>query len=116
MNTDRPKPIEISMDSCVDIPILTCSSCGGDYLHQRKITAHRRPNEDGEGRITELTNTDIIDKWVLPADLEGRRDAVFIEFDCEFCDQISILMIKQHKGSTYIGWVSDEINIKNILD
>lgn len=83
--------------------------CCTSYLSQKKVTIHRRYNggEDGPGNITEINlyTGEVKDKKAYEDELYGRRSAIFIDFECEECDEVHKMIIQQHKGRTIIGWV-----------
>jgi len=97
-------------------PILLCPKCGFDYLHHEKIEIFERQAEDDKqglhlvvasradstvaasSRINVLTNTDISEN---PS---RRRNGMKISFWCEGCDVVSVLVIEQHKGQTFMDF------------
>jgi hypothetical protein len=87
--------------------------CGSEYLHQRNITIFQREED-------ELTTTVIAQdgKTVQASDFPSddtcnpspRRHGLILEFACEMCSEegggLRRLAIFQHKGGTYMEWLS----------
>ena len=95
-----------------DGDILCCPSCREANLHQGNILAYQRHHEDGTGRKTHVPSSgDVpLHSLVDDSDIPGRRDSLEIEFSCEHChgeekpSNPYVLVIRQHKGTTYIHW------------
>jgi hypothetical protein len=83
---------------------LRCPSCDNFYLRQTKCICEWRIAEDQGG-------TRIISEKDRPVKIEdfseanGRRDNIYIFFECENCDKKPKLLIQQCKGRTDISWV-----------
>lgn len=98
---------------------LKCPGCGGENLHQGKVTAFNRREDAKETRVTAVDAAGFSDH-VLPsaevANPSARRDGLSIEFECEHCHAEGEndeppdfpapfeLTIAQHKGYTFLQW------------
>ena len=81
---------------------LLCPGCGQEYLHAVKVEAFDRTSEDMGGvHVTVSSGKATVDN-VMKDNPSSRRDGLKIFFACETCDCESVLMIMQHKGTTYI--------------
>jgi Zn-finger nucleic acid-binding protein len=56
--------------------LLQCPACRGNWLHQRGVADS----------------------------LELARTQIRVTFECENCDAVSMLSIRQHKGVTIVAW------------
>src|SRR3990167_2114307 len=83
---------------------LCCPKCCYNYLHQTWVQVVFRDKEDHDGTIVAVNSKGIIKKRLKDKEIPGRRDIVFIKFECEGCQKNSILKIQQHKGNTIIEW------------
>lgn len=94
--------IDLSTDDG-DPKILVCSYCQFRNTHQLKLTSCWRYSEDTAGdRVTTAPGFLQVEREV--EDIDGRRDAMYLELDCESCGAISRLSIQQHKGDTQITY------------
>lgn len=95
------------MDGAISIGVeglLSCPVCGGQYLHHGKVTVYDRDQEDADGTVTTVRG-EVTIRRAKSAAMPGRRDAVHIDFYCEEgCG--ATLSIMQHKGSTFLEWLS----------
>lgn len=86
---------------------LCCPACGNNYLHQGRVTAFNR-NEDDQ--LTHRVDVDYnnITAVTVPSEGSGnpspRRHGLVVEFRCETCTHVPRLVILQHKGGTYVEW------------
>jgi hypothetical protein len=98
--------IELESYALSAFDVLLCPSCGENNLHQTSASVYFRDKEDSnEGNFVHLNNKYIekIDNRLNPSD---RRDGILIAFECEHCEADPHLTIVQHKGATYIEWLS----------
>ena len=74
---------------------LLCPGCGREYLRAVKVEAFDRSSEDMGGvHVTVSSGKATVDNV--------RKEGVKVFFTCETCNCESVLMIMQHKGTTYI--------------
>lgn len=107
-------------DTGLCTPRLECPRCG-DYggLHHYDVRVHERvasDGEDGDGMETRIRGTSVRSRKIIDERMIGRRNSILIGFWCEHCDTFSgphpsgraplVLVISQHKGSTFVGWLS----------
>jgi len=93
----------ISVDEGVPT-VLSCPRCGFDYLHQGRITAWQRRQEDAHGVEVVIDGTQVADCAKAAAAMPGRRDTLSIAFVCEGCGDGLTLWMQQHKGQTHVWW------------
>ena len=91
--------------------MLKCPTCRFNNLHQARVVATFREVEDGPVQKTSITKDEIHTE--KSSDGPGRRDCIVIDFWCEDChgpdDSLPYkLQIIQHKGPTYMSWISPE--------
>jgi hypothetical protein len=87
--------------------VLRCPSCGYDYLHQGKIEIFNRPHEDGPSVAVTVESCAIPRLGATGRNPSSRRQGMLIYFECEGCDgPFAPLGIWQHKGQTFIEWIS----------
>jgi len=75
------------------------------------VTVYDRDEEDSDGTVTVVGNKTVESKRVSASELLGRRTALRIRFVCENDDRDHpelLLEIRQHKGYTYVDWVTEE--------
>ena len=95
-----------------DDGVLLCPICGSINLNHQSVEVSNRRGEDREGGLLRVTLGKEIEVERLEAEQfqHGRRDHVSCSFYCEGCSQGRIipfiLVLRQHKGSTYLGWTS----------
>ena len=106
-------------DDCGIGVVLECPGCGGEYLHQGKVTAFNRGEDAKETRVTSVDHAGFSDH-ILPSDDVAnpsiRRYGLSLEFTCETCHEPGLndepprfetpleLTIAQHKGCTHLQW------------
>lgn len=83
---------------------LVCPACGHNHLHHGAVVINNRASEDQPGVVVEVAGQAMTAHPSLPADFAGRRNDLRIAMSCEQCGPIGELVIRQHKGSTYIEW------------
>jgi uncharacterized cysteine cluster protein YcgN (CxxCxxCC family) len=107
-----------------NMPALLCPECGECYLHQGNTTIFQRNEDEGFTRVI-AQDGDTATVTNFPSgdthNPSRRRHGLIIEFLCEHCnysydsasDEVSPertepfrLAIYQHKGCTYVEWVS----------
>ena len=97
-----------------DDGMLICPVCGSNYLHQAQVRTIFRFREDGPGLQTIHTTDNRIETSFLEDKfIFGRRDVIYIYFNCEHCHvtktgalDYHTLRIEQHKGLTLMQWVN----------
>jgi hypothetical protein len=94
--------------------ILMCPKCKSCYLHQTFVDVGFR-KEDENGLVTEVTENKTITSYKESNNnaFSKRRDRVTIYFYCEECteydnnkENLTKLTIDQHKGNTFIRWLT----------
>ena len=86
--------------------VLKCPRCGGENLHQGTVVVYSKT--DGDYGTCTIIADGLPSAYRLtgrvPNDPSPYRDALTIEFTCEYGDHKSILQIWQHKGNTFVAW------------
>ena len=88
--------------------ILNCPACGGESLHQERVTAYFRHEDSDVGMVVEVDRETVMANAngdCITGNPSARRDGIVIEFSCENCSVIPRLAIVQHKGTTYFEWL-----------
>lgn len=105
-------PVRIPEDDGY-IQSLQCPQCGPEepsWLHQRRVIVKNRFREDGDGMIVCIDGHHVNVMRVGPEKMDGRRDSLWIEFECEICHAEHSLFwwleVQQHKGATHCQWHS----------
>ncbi len=90
---------------------LLCGFCTeSPYMHQADVCVAIRDIEDGPATVVDVrvsgvqvtrATSEVADKKF------GRRDQMSIKFWCEECGQTQYLVLRQHKGLTYVKWSSE---------
>ena len=88
---------------CGEELVLHCAHCEGAWTHQEEVRAVWRA-EDDVGQLSTSAFNKKGEELVPKSKCIGRRDWVEIDFSCESCSDISTLIIKQHKGNTFVSW------------
>lgn len=107
----------------IDYGVLLCPGCGETNLHHDCIDICERPedaetglhvrvmggdvawNDDGER--SPARRTFLVDDC-MDSNPSGRRQGLSVWFWCESCRHRSQLTIAQHKGSTFIEFLTEE--------
>lgn len=98
----------------LDGDFLKCPECGDTYMHQGNVTVYVR-NEDADWTTVIAQNGENVVATKFPSadthNPSSRRHGLTIELWCENCnsgksDKPFYLAIQQHKGCTYVEWVS----------
>lgn len=98
----RRHVIEMSED--LDF-VLSCPTCGGDYLHHGKVEVFNRAQEDSsEGKHVIVDGMQVESGETISGSPSRSRDGLRIEFSCEDCPDSLALEIYQHKGNTLLCW------------
>ncbi len=113
---DRSHPGVGLMTVGRDQLVLQCAHCGGDNLHHASVGVwSREGGEDGPSMLTKVMARDTdppLDRYPGPvvvthSDPSGnpssRRGAVAVFFECESCDETTVLTIAQHKGFSILS-------------
>lgn len=98
--------------------LLKCPKCKDVWLHQGNVTVYER-SEDAEFTTVIAQSEDKVVVTKFPSadthNPSGRRRGMTIEFWCESCNDSGVsdyegkpfyLAISQHKGNTFVEWVS----------
>lgn len=76
-------------------------------MHHNKVVVFERPKgEDGDGIKTIHIGVNMTKFDVSEKDMPGRRNSVFIQFECYSCGSSAELRIDQHKGETHVEWLT----------
>jgi len=90
---------------------LICPNCESEYLHHYRTEVFERIAEDEENGFV-VTVGNGVNISTSPDDMlrnpSDRRDGVRIFFFCEECDVVSALILKQHKGNSFLGFVKTD--------
>lgn len=91
-----------------DYSTLSCPICRNDYLHQGRITAFDR-GEDDETVVKTAVQDGMVSSHMVASVGSGnpstRRHGLRLAFECENCATLRLdLTISQHKGETHIAW------------
>ena len=91
---------------------LLCPNCNDSYLHHNKIEIfeHKKKNKEEGFHFTFVSRHNFglnsnVKKWPFE-----RESGIAIHFWCENCDELPILNIYPHAGSTYMCWEKDYKN------
>ncbi len=86
--------------------VLCCPSCGGQYLHHKRVEVLERASEDRDGTRTVINGTSTVVSRREAAQMRGRRNSLFVSFSCEGCSEVGeyVLSLMQHKGHTFLHW------------
>jgi hypothetical protein len=96
-----------------DYETITCSHCECEYLHQYKVEVQVRDDEDGDGNTVIVNGGSGLGGWDCPPfsveqkrlkskDINHRRDNIYIYLKCEECENDTVMLFEQHKGSTLL--------------
>lgn len=100
----------------LDLGVLICPGCGGDYLHHRRVDVFTRDREDSDrgthisiaaGDASGIDASDVRSFSAdsnMEANPSPRRSGLTIHFICEQCDAAPQLNVYQHKGQTFVEW------------
>lgn len=115
-----------AIDSCSQLLCPICEEDSGNFLHPEDNYVFRRTGEDGPGEVIYLphgarellTTMDFTERQM--EEMIGRRDGSITVYTCEMChccDNSPLrndlfrghyLRTQQHKGITYVGWLTEE--------
>jgi hypothetical protein len=79
---------------------ICCPICGGDYTHISQVGTLRGSDEHEAKGAYPGTQT--------VGNVEMRRDALQVLFDCEICHGTFEFRIQQHKGVNYLSFVFED--------
>ncbi len=82
--------------------LLECPSCGGNYLHHKKVEIFERKEDEVEGLHVSIESGKVLTDMDLNGNPSSRRHGLSIHFRCENCSATPILTIAQHKGNTWV--------------
>ncbi len=85
---------------------LVCPNCEGLCLHHEQVEVFTRRAEDSEDGARVVCGGDRTVS--ISPSIEGnpsrRRGGLRVRFRCENCENLPVLILVQHKGSTYLEW------------
>lgn len=88
---------------------LQCPKCHGFYLHQGNTTVYHRKEDEDWTTVIAQDGENVVATKFPSADTHNpssRRQGLTVEFECENCTGTLTFAMQQHKGSTYLEWVS----------
>ena len=85
--------------------VLMCPVCGGNNLHQESTEIFERSEDAETGLHVRATRDDVAVSTDISGNPSLRRQGMSIGFACEGGCSL-ILNIYQHKGCTYVSWIS----------
>tara|TARA_R100001244_G_C5162413_1_gene131116 strand:+ start:95 stop:421 length:327 start_codon:yes stop_codon:yes gene_type:complete len=101
LNDDLELPIN-------DMVFTMCPYCRGNNLHQDKVAVWFGGEMSPFNDIQVVVDQEGISEGTSQeGNPSSRRDGLLIRFWCETCDNIPSLSISQHKGSTFIQWLTE---------
>lgn len=87
--------------------LLECPSCHASDLHHGKVEIFDRHEDQDMGlHVVVADSTVAIDKN-LSDNPSSRRHGLRIHFTCEHCSTKPILTIAQHKGNTWVNFITN---------
>ena len=87
---------------------LCCPQCNSIYIHQGRVEIFFRREDAKTGRYISADFDDIQLNSNLLNNPSPRRQGMLIHFNCEECGKNHKLAMYQHKGETYMDWLSAE--------
>ena len=86
-----------------------CPSCGEINLHHEITEVFNRRTEDAkDGLHVLVTGASSTIETGMSANPSPYRDGILIRFSCEHCDANPVMVITQHKGTTYMKFISGD--------
>ena len=90
--------MKMNLNRCYsDMDILNCPACESEYLHQGKVEIYT-----GGSHITIHQNGWVDTDKNLTGNPEQGSDLLLVHFECEGCDEKTVLSISQYKGNTIL--------------
>lgn len=86
----------------MDSELLTCPSCGGEYLHHDGIEWFDRAEDAETGDHVSVNKLGVVVNHSLVGNPSPRRGGLFVTFWCEGCDRRARFELIQHKGQTFV--------------
>lgn len=83
---------------------LLCPSCGGNYLHQRRVEVFERGEDSNIGLHVTVANMKMEVDNELHDNPSARRHGLKIIFSCETCKAEPVMTVAQHKGQTFVDF------------
>ena len=101
----------VRLDDYGNYRLLRCPRCGGNNLHQDRVTIYDRDEDEDLMTVTDVLDG-MVSSHLRPSTKEnpsGRRHGLTISFWCEGCTNnypkpVIQLCIAQHKGDTLVSW------------
>jgi hypothetical protein len=84
---------------------LLCPSCGGINLHHDAVEIFECGEDAKHGVHVTVADGKATMDTSLAGNPSGRRHGLKISLWCEQCHEKPVLIIKQHKGSTYLDLI-----------
>jgi len=88
--------------------ILLCPDCGCSLLHHGKVEVFDCGEDEEEGNHVIVDGDDITVNRSLLGNPSPRRQGLKINFRCEKCNDVKVFVLRQHKGNTFLSWISQE--------
>jgi len=99
------KEIKIT-EAFMDESILLCPECNGPNMHHDKVEIFDCGEDEEEGTHVVVEGDDVkIDKSLL-GNPSPRRHGLKISFWCEKCNNTNVFILRQHKGNSFVGWIT----------
>lgn len=95
---------------------LCCPQCESQYLHEICTHVVERDIEDGDATSVTFINGEgiKIERKIGRRINLTRRSYILIYFYCEECPHLSVLAIKQHKGTTLLEWLDPSTGYEDL--
>lgn len=90
-------PLNLEFDG----DVLLCPGCKDNYLHHVSVEIFER-REDEDGLHVTVENQKVSVDRSMKSNPSRRRHGLLIHFECEQCDNKSVLTLVQHKGQTFL--------------
>lgn len=87
---------------------LCCPACGGTHLHHEVVDVYDRKEDAHQGLHVRVDGS-LYSDHDLSGNPSRRRGGLVVVFWCETCGATSSLAIAQHKGTTQLCWLRDEV-------
>lgn len=83
---------------------INCPKCGGEFLHHDSAVVCNRKEDSSVTEFISVSTDGQVDSYQGPSEDNSsqRRDSVEVRFWCEMCHHKPTLLVKQHKGQTFI--------------
>lgn len=85
--------------------LLLCPRCGGPNLHHGPVDVYEC-REDRPGLHASIGGGKVAVDENMSGNPSSRRHGLTIGVECEHCGAESLLGLEQHKGETFLNWLS----------